>query len=171
MLREIVLDTETTGFGSNSGDRIVEIGCVELRDRVPSGWHYHQYVNPERDVPWGAMRVHGLSEEFLRGYPTFAEIVDEFLAFIGDAKLVIHNAPFDMGFLNAELRRLGFAQIRMSRVTDTVAMARRKFPGSPAKLDDLCRRFGIDNSGRVLHGALLDAEILSEVYLKLTAGR
>ncbi len=170
-MREIVMDTETTGFEPDKGDRIVEIGCVELVNHVPTGKHYHQYVNPERDMPEEAFRVHGLSEEFLRDHPKFAEIVDDFLFFIGDSKLVIHNAEFDLKFLNAELGWRKRPPIPMSRAVDTVALARRKFPGSPASLDALCRRFGIDNSARTLHGALLDSEILAEVYLELIGGR
>lgn len=169
-MREIVLDTETTGFDPASGDRLVEIGCVELVNMVATGKVYHVYVNPERDMPPDAFAVHGLSEEFLRGHPTFAEHVGAFLDFIGDAPLVIHNAEFDMKFLNAELALLGLPKLG-NDVVDTVKVARKKYPGSPASLDALCRRFGIDNSNRTLHGALLDAELLAEVYLELKGGR
>lgn len=170
-MREIVLDTETTGLNPLSGDRIVEIGCVELVNHVATGKVYHQYVNPERDMPDGAFAVHGLSEEFLGGHPVFADIVDKFMDFIGDDILVIHNAPFDMGFLNAELARIDRSPLPMNRATDTVAMARKKIPGAQASLDALCRRFQIDNTGRVKHGALLDSELLAEVYLELVGGR
>jgi len=170
-MREIVLDTETTGMDPATGDRIVEIGCVELENHVPTGRHLHLYLNPERDVPAEAVAVHGLTAEFLAKHPTFAEVVDKFVNFIGEDMLVIHNAEFDVKFLNAELRTLGFPLIQMKRVTDTVMMARRKFPGSPANLDALCRRFNIDNSNRTLHGALLDSELLAEVYLELLGGR
>ncbi|HEY8963337.1 MAG TPA: DNA polymerase III subunit epsilon [Alphaproteobacteria bacterium] len=170
-MREIVLDTETTGMDPASGDRIVEIGCVELENHVPTGKHLHLYLNPERDVPAEAVAVHGLTAEFLAKHPTFAEVVDQFVNFIGDDMLIIHNADFDVKFLNAELRTLGFPSINMKRVTDTVMMARRKFPGSPANLDALCRRFNIDLSARTLHGALLDSELLAEVYLELLGGR
>lgn len=170
-MREIVLDTETTGMDPAKGDRIVEIGCVELINHVPTGKHLHLYLNPERDVPAEAVAVHGLTWDFLKKHPTFAEVVDKFTDFVGDDMLVIHNAEFDVKFLNAELRTLGFPALQMKRVTDTVAMARRKFPGSPASLDALCRRFGIDASARTLHGALLDSELLAEVYLELLGGR
>ena len=170
-MREIVLDTETTGLEPEAGDRIVEIGGVELLNHVPSGRTYHQYVNPERDMPTEAFEVHGLSEEFLSDKPKFDEIAGDFLEFIGDAKLVIHNAAFDMKFLNAELRWAGLTTIANERAVDTLKISRRRFPGSPASLDALCRRFGIDNSARTLHGALLDSEILAEVYLELIGGR
>jgi DNA polymerase-3 subunit epsilon len=170
-MREIVLDTETTGLKPAGGHRIVEIGCVELRNHVPTGNAFHKYVNPERDMPTEAFQVHGLSEGFLSDKPVFAEIVGEFLEFIGDSKLVIHNAVFDMGFINAELKPLGFAAIPMSQAIDTVRMARDKFPGAQANLDALCRRFNIDSSARTKHGALLDAELLAEVYLELMGGR
>lgn len=171
MQREIILDTETTGVDPLSGHRIVEIGCIELIGGVRSGKSYQCYLNPEREMPDEAYRIHGLSSEFLRGKPVFAEIVDAFLEFIGDSMLVIHNAAFDMRFVNAELERLGFAPLSMERSLDTVAMARKKFPGSPASLDALCKRFNIDLSSRNKHGALLDAELLAEVYLELTGGR
>jgi len=170
-MRELVLDTETTGLDPLNGDRLVEIGCVEVFNHIATGKTYHQYINPERDMPAGAFGVHGLSEEFLSGYPVFADVVDAFLDFIGDDPLVIHNAQFDMGFINAELRRLKRPALPMSQSVDTVSMARRRFPGAPASLDALCRRFDIDNSSRTKHGALLDAELLAEVYLELRGGR
>ena len=170
-MREIVLDTETTGFDPETGDRIVEIGAVELLGHIPTGRTFHVYVNPERPMPEAAFAVHGLGDEFLRDKPVFAQVAQDFVEFIGDARLVIHNAGFDMKFLNHELGRLGHAPMPMERAVDTVAMARRKFPGAPASLDALCRRFGIDNSGRTLHGALLDSQLLAEVYLELIGGR
>lgn len=170
-MREIVLDTETTGFEPSEGHRIVEIGCVELHNHVPTGNTYHQYINPERPMPPEAFAVHGLGDDFLRGKPVFAQIGQAFLNFVGDAQLVIHNAAFDMKFLNFELTRMGLTDLPMSRATDTVGMARRKFPGAPASLDALCRRFNIDNSAREKHGALLDSELLAEVYLELIGGR
>lgn len=170
-MREIVLDTETTGFEPEQGDRIVEIGGVELFNHMPTGRTYHQYINPQRDMPQSAFEVHGLSEEFLRDKPVFAKIAQEFLDFVGDAKLVIHNAKFDMKFLNAELGWLNLPRLPDDQAIDTLEIARRRFPGSPASLDALCRRFGIDNSARTLHGALLDSEILAEVYLELIGGR
>ena len=170
-MREIVLDTETTGFEPDQGDRIVEIGAVEIFNHVPTGKTFHEYINPQRDMPTSAFEVHGLSEEFLSNKPTFDKIAQKFLDFVGDAKLVIHNAAFDMKFLNAELGWLKLPQLPMDQAIDTLAIARRKFPGSPASLDALCRRFGIDNSARTLHGALLDSEILAEVYLELVGGR
>ena len=170
-MREIVLDTETTGFDPETGDRLVEIGAVELVRHMPTGEQYHQYINPERDVPESAVEVHGLTFDFLKDKPKFAAVAQDFLDFIGDAKLVIHNAAFDMKFLNAELRWLNMPQIDYDRAIDTLDMARKKFPGSPASLDALCRRYGIDNSARTLHGALLDSEILAEVYLELIGGR
>jgi DNA polymerase III subunit epsilon len=170
-MREIVLDTETTGFEPDEGDRIVEIGAVELLNHMPTGKTYHQYINPQRSMPEGAFAVHGLGDDFLRDKPVFADIAAAFLAFIGDAKLVIHNAAFDMKFLNAELGWLKRPPLPMDQAIDTLMLARRKFPGSPASLDALCRRFGIDNSARTLHGALLDSEILAEVYLELIGGR
>lgn len=170
-MREIVLDTETTGMDPFNGDRIVEIGCVELDNHIPTGNHYHVYINPERDVPAEVVAVHGLTEEFLRDKKTFAEIYDEFLAFIGDAKLVIHNAEFDMKFINHHLTEMGAAAIPSTRIIDTLKVARQKFPGSPASLDALCKRFEIDNSTRTLHGALLDSELLADVYMELLGGR
>ena len=170
-MREIVLDTETTGFEPETGDRIVEIGAVELFNHLPTKRHFHVYINPERPMPEAAFAVHGLGDDFLRDKPVFAQIARDFVEFIGDARLVIHNAAFDMKFLNHELGRLGYPALPMERAIDTVLMARRKFPGAPASLDALCRRFGIDNSARTLHGALLDSEILAEVYLELIGGR
>ncbi|MCP1167607.1 DNA polymerase III subunit epsilon [Limimaricola litoreus] len=170
-MREIVLDTETTGFEPAEGDRIVEIGAVELQGHMPTGRTYHQYINPERSMPKGAFEVHGLGDDFLRDKPKFAAIAQEFLDFIGEARLVIHNAAFDMKFLNAELGWVNKPKIPMDRALDTLAIARKRFPGSPASLDALCRRFGIDNGARTLHGALLDSEILAEVYLELIGGR
>ena len=162
-MREIVLDTETTGF--------VEIGAVELWNHVATGQTYHQYINPERSMPTEAFEVHGLGDDFLRDKPVFKNVGKAFIDFIGDAKLIIHNAAFDMKFLNAELDWMGLRKLPMDRAIDTLAIARRKFPGSPASLDALCRRFNIDNSARTLHGALLDSEILAEVYLELIGGR
>ena len=171
-MREIVLDTETTGFEPAEGDRIVEIGAIELFNHMPTGRTYHQYINPERKMPQSAFEVHGLGDDFLSDKPKFAEIGLDFLNFIGpDSKLVIHNAKFDMKFLNAELSWAKMELIADERALDTLAIARRKFPGSPASLDALCRRFNIDNSSRTLHGALLDSEILAEVYLELIGGR
>ncbi len=170
-MREIVLDTETTGLDPDTGDRIVEIGAVELHNHLPTGNTYHQYINPRRAMPREAFEVHGLSDEFLSDKPVFEAIAGEFLQFVADARLVIHNASFDMKFINAELRLAGLEAIPMSRAIDTLEIARRKFPGSPASLDALCRRFGIDTSARQLHGALLDSEILAQVYLELIGGR
>ena len=170
-MREIVLDTETTGLDPLSGHRIVEIGCLELFNHIATGQKFHSYLNPDRDMPTGAFEVHGLSTEFLQQHPRFADVVEQLLEFIGDAPLIIHNADFDMRFLNAELTRLGRPLLLMERTIDTVRLARSKFPGAQASLDALCRRFGIDNSARTLHGALLDAELLSEVYLELIGGR
>ncbi|MCB2116580.1 MAG: DNA polymerase III subunit epsilon [Rhodobacteraceae bacterium] len=171
-MREIVLDTETTGFEPAEGHRIVEIGAIELFNHMPTGRSYHQYINPERSMPKEAFEVHGLGDDFLRDKPKFAEIAAAFAEFIGtDSRLVIHNAAFDMKFLNAELGWVNLSPIPMDRALDTVALARRKFPGSPASLDALCRRFGIDNSAREKHGALLDSELLAEVYLELIGGR
>ena len=170
-MREIVMDTETTGLQANGGDRIVEIGGVELVNHLPTGRTYHQYINPERSMPREAFEVHGLSDDFLRDKPVFARIADDFLTFIGDAKLVIHNTSFDMAFLNAELDRLGRPPLPITQAVDTLDIARRKFPGAQASLDALCKRFGVDNSAREKHGALLDSEILAEVYLELLGGR
>ena len=170
-MREIVLDTETTGFEPGEGHRIVEIGAVELFNHLPTGRTYHQYLNPERSMPKEAFDVHGLGDDFLRDKPLFKTTAQGFLDFIADAQLVIHNAAFDMKFLNAELKSAGFPPLPYSRATDTLMLARSKFPGSPASLDALCRRFGVDNSAREKHGALLDSEILAEVYLELIGGR
>lgn len=169
-MREIVMDTETTGFDPSSGDRIVEIGCVELFNHMPTGKTYHQYINPERDMPEGAFAVHGLSAEFLSDKPVFAAIGQDFLDFCGDSKLVIHNASFDMKFLNAEFKWMNKPQLPYSQAIDTLEIARKKFPGAQNSLDALCRRFGITTE-RELHGALLDSEILAEVYLELIGGR
>lgn len=170
-MREIVLDTETTGMDPAKGDRLVEIGCVELDNYVPTGRVYHVYLNPERDVPAEAEAVHGLSTKFLRDKPLFAQVYTEFLDFIADGRLVIHNAEFDIKFLNAELGKVGHSGFKLKDVVDTLKIAREKFPGSPANLDALCRRFGVDNSNREYHGALLDSELLAEVYLELMGGR
>lgn len=184
-MREIVLDTETTGFEPDQGDRLVEIGAIELIGHMPTGRTYHQYINPQRDMPQSAFEVHGIGPDILtppraaepgevtlKDKPLFASVGQAFLDFIGtDSKLVIHNAAFDMKFLNAELSWIGLPEIPWDRAVDTLAIARRKFPGSPASLDALCRRFNIDNSSRTLHGALLDSEILAEVYLELVGGR
>ena len=183
-MREIVLDTETTGFEPSEGDRIVEIGAIELINHMPTGRTYHQYINPKRSMPAGAYGIHGIGPDLLdppekpkpgqvtlRDKPVFAEVAQAFVDFVGDAKLVIHNAAFDMKFLNAELGWVNRKLLPMDQALDTLAIARKKFPGSPASLDALCRRFGIDNSNRTLHGALLDSEILAEVYLELIGGR
>ncbi len=171
-MREIVLDTETTGFEPSEGHRIVEIGAVELFNHVPTGKTYHQYLNPDRPMPPEAFEVHGLGDDFLRDKPRFAQVAQAFLDFVGaESRLVIHNAAFDMKFLNAELNWAGLPTLPSDRALDTVALARRKFPGSPASLDALCRRFGIDNAAREKHGALLDSELLAEVYLELIGGR
>jgi DNA polymerase III subunit epsilon len=170
-VREIVLDTETTGLDPYQGHRVVEIGCVELVNRIPSGQTFHAYFNPERDVPAEAFAIHGLSTEFLKDKPLFAHAVDDFLTFLGDAPLVIHNAAFDIGFLNAELERLGRPAITRERMVDTLLIARRKHAGASNRLDDLCARYSIDNSRRTKHGALLDAELLAEVYVELIGAR
>lgn len=170
-MREIVLDTETTGFEPESGDRIVEIGAIELINHVRTGKEYHQYINPERSMPDGAFQVHGLGDDFLKDFPVFKQVGQAFIDFIGEARLVIHNAAFDMKFLNAELDGMGLPRLPYDRAIDTLAIARSKFPGSPASLDALCRRFGVDNAARTKHGALLDSEILAEVYLELIGGR
>lgn len=169
-MREIVLDTETTGLDPAAGHRIVEIGAVEMINLVPTSNRFQRYINPERDMPDEARAVHGLTEEFLSTHPTFAEIAGELMEFIGDSPLVIHNAAFDLGFLNAELERLGFPKIA-NKYIDTVSVARRKYPGAPASLDALCKRFEIDNSSRNFHGALLDAQLLAEVYIELSGGK
>ena len=170
MKREIVLDTETTGLDPLTGDRIVEIGCVELINHIPSGKHFHRYINPERPVPEEAFRVHGLSETFLADKPKYAEIATEFAEFVGDATLIIHNAAFDIGFLNAEHARVKLPSLS-NFVIDTVELARKRHPGARVSLDALCKHYGIDNSRRTLHGALLDSQILAEVYLELIGGR
>ena len=170
-MREIVLDTETTGLDPAVGHRVVEIGALELVHRVPTGEAWHSYIDPERDMPPDAYRIHELSEEFLSDKPRFAEIADGFLKFIGDAPLVIHNAPFDAGFLNAEFARLDLPPLAEERLVDTLQMARKRFQGAPNNLDALCTRFEIDRSARTLHGALVDCRLLAEVYLHLTGGR
>ena len=170
-MREIVLDTETTGLDPFQGHRLVEIGCVELVNRIPSGQTFHRYLNPERDMPAEAENVHGLSGEFLKDKPLFVHIADEFVAFLGDAPLVIHNAAFDIGLLNAEFERAGHPPIGRERMIDTLLLARRKHPGVSNRLDDLCQRYAIDNSRRTKHGALLDAELLAEVYVELIGAR
>jgi DNA polymerase III subunit epsilon len=170
-MREIVLDTETTGLDPLRGDRLVEIGCVEIFNRMPTGQSYHVYINPEREMSAEAFAVHGLSTEFLSTKPLFAEVVEEFLAFIADAPLVIHNASFDIGFINAELERIKHLPIQKERLVDTLLLARRKHPGVSNRLDDLCSRYAIDNSHRTKHGALLDAELLAEVYVDLIGAR
>src|SRR5215471_8693310 len=170
-MREIVLDTETTGLDPLRGDRLVEVGCIELINRMPTGVTFHRYFNPEREMAAEAFAVHGLSTEFLADKPFFHELVDEFLAFIGDSPLVIHNASFDIGFINAELDRIKRAPIPRERLVGTLLLARRKHPGVSNRLDDLCSRYSIDNSHRTKHGALLDAELLAEVYVDLTGSR
>lgn len=170
-MREIVLDTETTGLDPYQGHRIVEIGCVELLNRIPTGQTYHVYVNPERDIPAEAEAVHGLTQQFLSDKPLFTEVAEDLIAFLGEAKLVIHNAGFDLAFLNAEFERCKKAILQRERAIDTLTLARRRHPGGPNKLDDLCVRYGIDNSKRTKHGALLDAELLAEVYAELAGGR
>ena len=170
-MREIVLDTETTGINPRDGHRIIEIGALELMHHLPTGKNLHIYINPERDIDDGAIAVHGLTNAFLSDKPIFAEIVDKFLSFIGDAPLVIHNASFDMDFINSELEKIQYPSLPMDRAIDTLAMARKKFPGAQANLDALCRRFAIDNSHRNLHGALVDADLLAGVYIELLGGR
>jgi DNA polymerase-3 subunit epsilon len=168
--REVVFDTETTGLSPMTGDRVVEIGCVELINHVPTGRTLHRYINPERSMPGDAFRVHGLSEEFLADKPVFAAVADDFVDFIGDATLIAHNAPFDIGFINSEFERVGLARL-VNTVIDTVDLAREVHPGARVSLDALCKHYGIDNSRRALHGALLDSQILAEVYLELIGGR
>src|SRR6266404_9017312 len=170
-MREIVLDTETTGLDPLRGDRLVEIGCVEIINRMPTGQTFHRHINPERDIPAEAFAVHGLSTVFLASKPLFAQVVEEFLEFIADAPLVIHNASFDIGFINAELDRIKRPAIARDRLVDTLLLARRKHPGVSNRLDDLCSRYAIDNSRRTKHGALLDAELLAEVYIDLIGAR
>ncbi|QYU67515.1 DNA polymerase III subunit epsilon [Leptolyngbya sp. 15MV] len=171
LMREIVFDTETTGLDPKTGDRMVEIGCIELVNRVASGRSFHAYFNPERDMPAGAEAVHGLSAAFLADKPLFRDRAEELLVFIGDSPLVAHNAGFDFGFLNHELEACGLAIVALDRMIDTVAIARRKHPGAKLSLDALCTRYGVDRSHRVKHGALLDAELLAQVYVELTGGR
>jgi len=170
-MREVVFDTETTGLDPYQGHRLVEIGCIELVNRFPTGQTFHHYLNPERDVPSEAFAIHGLSHDFLKSKPAFANIAVDLLAFIGDAALIAHNAVFDLGFLNVELERVKQALIPRDRLIDTLLLARRKYPGGSNRLDDLCVRFGIDNSRRTKHGALLDAELLAEVYVELVDAR
>ena len=170
-MREIVLDTETTGLDPAEGHRIVEIGAVELFNHLPTGRTFHRYLDPARPMPKEAFEIHGLGDDFLRGKPRFEEEATALLDFLGEAPLVIHNAAFDMRFLNHEFQRIGHPALPTARAVDTVAIARRRYPGSPASLDALCRRFGVDNSGREKHGALLDSELLAEVYLELIGGR
>lgn len=170
-MREIVLDTETTGLDALRGDRLVEIGCVEMFNHMPTGQTYHVYINPERDMPQEAFAVHGLSSEFLSDKPLFAAVAEDFLAFIGDSPLIIHNASFDIGFINMELDRVKRGAIPRERLVDTLLLARRKHPGVSNRLDDLCSRYAIDNSRRTKHGALLDAELLAEVYIDLIGAR
>jgi DNA polymerase III subunit epsilon len=170
-MREIIFDTETTGLDPLAGDRLVEIGCIELVNRFPTGKTFHFYFNPERDMPETAFKIHGLSIEFLKDKPLFAEKADDLIAFLGDAQLVAHNAMFDLGFLNAELERIGRAVVSRERMIDTLLLARRKHPGGSNRLDDLCQRYQIDNSRRTKHGALLDAELLAEIYVELIGAR
>jgi DNA polymerase-3 subunit epsilon len=170
-MKEIVLDTETTGMDPTTGDRIIEIGCVELMNHIPTGKTLQLYINPERDIPAEATAVHGITNEFVSDKPIFSQVYSEFMSFIDGGKLVIHNAEFDMKFINWELGQVGHKAIGWGNVIDTLGMARKKFPGSPANLDALCRRFGIDNTERTYHGALLDSELLAEVYLELLGGR
>jgi DNA polymerase III subunit epsilon len=175
MMRQIVLDTETTGLEPSKGHRIIEIGCVELENRKLTGNHYHQYIQPEREVEAQAIEIHGISNEFLVGKPTFSQVMDEFMAFVDGAELIIHNAPFDIGFINHELAHFGGKKYQAithyCSVIDTLVMARQKHPGQKNNLDALCKRYGVDNSQRDLHGALLDAEILADVYLLMTGGQ
>ena len=170
-MREIVIDTETTGLDPYQGHRMVEIGCIELVNRIPSGQVFHRYINPERDIPAEATAIHGIDHVRVKDEKIFADLVDDLVAFIGDAPLIAHNAMFDLGFINAELERCGKPQVARERMVDTLFLARRKYPGSPNRLDDLCVRYSIDNSRRTKHGALLDAELLAEVYLELIDAR
>lgn len=171
MEREIILDTETTGLDPKTGHRLVEIGCVEVVNRMPTGKVFHKYINPERDVPYEAERIHGISTDFLQDKPKFAEIVDDFLAFIGNSQLVIHNAEFDMKFINAELFYAKKSEISKDKIFCTLIFARKKFPGGQNSLDALCKKFNVNNSHRDKHGALLDAELLAQVYLELMGGK
>lgn len=170
-MREIILDTETTGLDPKRGDRLIEIGCIELFNRIPTGREYHCFINPEREVPAEAEKIHGISTDFLKGKPLFAKIAQAFLDFIAGDQLVIHNAQFDIGFLNFELERIGLAPLAMDRVVDTLALARRKHPAGPNNLDALCKRYGIDNTKRTKHGALVDSLLLAEVYVELLGER
>ncbi len=171
MTREIVFDTETTGLDCAKGDRLVEIGAVELINHIPTGVTYHQYINPEREVPEEVVKVHGLTYDYLKDFPIFEKVADEWMEFVGDATLVAHNASFDINFVNYELKQIGRPEYEWSRVVDTLEIARNLFPGSRCSLDALCKRFEIDNSSRVFHGALLDAQLLAEVYLELLGGK
>lgn len=171
MTREIVFDTETTGFDYAKGERLVEIGAVELINHMPTGVTYHQYINPEKEVPEEVVKVHGLTYEFLKDYPTFDKVADEWLDFIGDSVLVAHNASFDINFVNYELKQLGKIEMTWDRVVDTLEIARALFPGARCNLDALCKRFNVDNTSRTFHGALLDAQLLADVYLELLGGR
>lgn len=171
MTREIVFDTETTGFDYNKGDRLIEIGAVELINHMPTGVTFHQYINPERDVPEDAVKIHGLTTDFLKDFPTFDKIADDWIDFVGDADLVAHNASFDMGFINYELKQIGKKEFEKFRFIDTLEIAKNLFPGARCNLDALCKRFEIDNSARTFHGALLDAQLLAEVYLELLGGK
>lgn len=171
MVREIVFDTETTGFNPEEGDKLVEIGAVELINHIPTGVVFHRYINPQREVPDEAFKVHGLSYDFLKDYPTFAEQVDEWIDFVGDAVLVAHNAKFDINFINYEQKELGKITYGFDRVVDTLEIARNLYPGARNSLDALCKRFNVDNSARALHGALLDADLLAKVYLELLGGQ
>tara|TARA_B100001123_G_scaffold262990_1_gene292867 strand:+ start:5396 stop:6055 length:660 start_codon:yes stop_codon:yes gene_type:complete len=170
-VREIVIDTETTGLDPATGHRIVEVGCVELDNHVRTDRVFQTYLNPEREIPPEAFAIHGLSKEFLIDHPRFEEVVDPFLDFLGDSTIIAHNAEFDIGFINSELENISYPTLTAIEVIDTVRLARQKFPGMPASLDALCRRFGIDTSSREKHGALLDAELLADVYLELLGGR
>ena len=171
MLREIVIDTETTGLDPGNGDRLIELGCIEIVNRIPTGHEFHRYLNPQRDIHRDAVNVHGLTGEFLKDKPLFKDIADEFLAFIGDAPLVAHNASFDLGFINAELQRAARPPLTLNRVVDTLVLARRRHPAGPNSLDALCKRYGIDTSERVKHGALLDSMLLANVYVELLGER
>ena len=170
-MRQIIFDTETTGLSPKEGHRVIEIGAVEVENFVPTGKNFHVYVNPNREVDAGAVKVHGLTNEFLADKPNFEDIADDFIKFIGDAHLIAHNAPFDLGFMNAELSRINYQLIMADMVIDSLTLARKKFPGSPNSLDALCKRFEIDLSAREKHGALLDSELLAEVWLELNGGR
>jgi DNA polymerase-3 subunit epsilon len=171
MLREIVIDTETTGLDPNNGDRLIELGCIEIVNRIPTGREFHRYLNPERDIHRDAIDVHGLTSDFLKDKPLFKDVVDEFLAFLDAAPLVAHNASFDIAFINAELARSGRPPLTFDRVVDTLALARRRHPAGPNSLDALCKRYGIDLSARTKHGALLDSMLLANVYVELLGER